>query len=313
MLAQDSNQKVWLREKDHPAISLPRWQQQVDLINDLYQAKNTLIIQTNGDEAQTVCSAPFDSKNLMLGEIFEAKGLIQSINDQTDFGLIKLKPSDIGCTTNAVSLLLAIQLSWPDGRVFGCLLICDPAATHISSTYAAVCESIKALLQGELKQMYMAEQLQRLSVQDEFTYMLNPYGFNLMAPRQLSLSRRFGSHAGLIVLEAMPSRANASAAIGSQFIRTIARVISESMREADICARFDDEQFIILAFIDNEANLATLIARLRKRLEREAPDVTLLSGICFFTPDSQQSLIPMQQQAVADLERNREKILATRR
>ncbi|GIU40837.1 GGDEF domain-containing protein [Shewanella sairae] len=313
MLAQDNNQTVWLREKDHPAINLPRWQQQVDLINDLYQAKNTLIIQTNGEEAQTVCSAPFDSKNLMLDEIFEAKGLIQSMTEKADFGVIHLTPAEIGCATSAAERLLAIQLSWPDGRVFGCLLICDPAAENMTNTHAAVCGSVKALIQGEFKQMYMMEQLQRLSVQDEFTYMLNPYGFNLMAPRQLSLSRRFGSHAGLIVLEAMPSRANASTVIGSQFIRTIARVISESMREADICARFDDKQFIILAFIDSESNLDTLIARLRKRLVRETPEIDLVSGMCFFSPDSQQSLMPMQQEAIADLEKNRAQILARRR
>ncbi|MGS0727920.1 GGDEF domain-containing protein, partial [Shewanella sp. 0m-11] len=60
-----------------------------------------------------------------------------------------------------------------------------------------------------------------------------------------------------------------------------------------------------LAFVDNESNLDSLIARLRKRLSKEAPEINLVTGKCFFTPDTQLTLIPMQEQATADLERNR--------
>ncbi|ABZ75405.1 putative diguanylate cyclase [Shewanella halifaxensis HAW-EB4] len=305
MLAQKINHNIWIREQDHPAISLPRWQQQVDLIDDLYQSKATVIIQSNGNQAQITCSSKQADNIFSGGDMLQREGLIDAICETISYGLVPFEPSKVVGSFACFNILLAIKLNWPDGRLFGCLVICDPAADKVSATSAAVCESVKALIQGELKQMYLMEQLQRMSVQDEFTCMLNPYGFNLMAPRQLSLSRRFGSHAGIIVLEDMPTPVHQQKYTESQRIRIIARVISESMREADISARIQDEQFIILAFVDNESNLDSLIARLRKRLNKEAPEINLVTGKCFFTPDTQLTLIPMQQEAIADLEKNR--------
>lgn len=306
MLAPKINHNSWLREMDHPAINLPRWQQQVDLINDLYQSKNTLIIQSNGKDAQIICSRKQANSRLATGTLLQREELIDAICDNVSYGLTQLDSAKVGDSFTEFDKLLAVRLSWPDGRLFGCLVICDPDSDRIIATSAAVCDSIKALLQGELKQMYLMGQLQRLSVQDEFTCMLNPYGFNLMAPRQLSLSRRFGSHAGLIVLEEQASSQLHQRYSESQRIRIIARIISDSMREADICARVENEQFIILAFIDNESNLDSLIARLRKQVHKEVPEINLLVGKSFFTPDTQLSLAPMQQEALADLERNRD-------
>ncbi|MGS0676416.1 GGDEF domain-containing protein [Shewanella sp. 0m-4] len=305
MLAQKINHNIWIREQDHPAISLPRWQQQVDLINDLYQSEATVILQSNGDRGQITCSSPQQTGNAFAaGDMLQREGLIDAICETVSYGLVPFEPAKLGGSFAVFNTLLAIKLTWPDGRLFGCLVICNPASDKISATSAAVCETVKALIQGELKQMYMMEQLQRMSVQDEFTCMLNPYGFNLMAPRQLSLSRRFGSHAGIIILEDVPSSQHQKYT-ETQRIRIMARVISESMREADISARIQNQQFIILAFVDNESNLDSLIARLRKRLSKEAPEINLVTGKCFFTPDTQLTLIPMQEQATADLERNR--------
>ncbi|WP_299801692.1 GGDEF domain-containing protein [uncultured Shewanella sp.] len=310
MLAQKINHNIWLREQDHPAINLARWQQQVDLISELYQAKSTLIIQSNGNKAQiTCCSKQSDKPNDKLftaGDELQREGVIDATCDTISYGLVHLDPTKVAGSFASFNRLLSIKLTWPDGRLFGCMIICDPAKDKVNATTAVVCETVKALLQGELKQMYLTEQLHRLSVQDDFTCMLNPYGFNLMAPRQLSLSRRFGSHAGLIVLEDSPSPHIHQKYTESQRIRIIARIISDSMREADISARLQDQQFIILAFVDNESNLDSLIARLRKQVHKEAPEINLIVGKSFFTPDTQLSLIPMQQEAIADLEKNRD-------
>ncbi|GIU07176.1 MULTISPECIES: GGDEF domain-containing protein [unclassified Shewanella] len=310
MLAQKINHNIWLRDLDHPAINLARWQQQVDLISELYQSKITIIIQSNGKKSQITCcnkQAGNQADNLFnAGDELQREAVIDATCDTIGFGIVHLDPAKVTGSFASFNKLLAIKLTWPDGRLFGCIIICDPAKDKVNAISATVCEMVKALLQGELKQMYLTEQLHRLSVQDEFTCMLNPYGFSLMAPRQLSLSRRFGSHAGLIVLEDCPSSQVHHKYTQSQRIRIIARIISDSMREADISARIDDGQFIILAFVDNESNIDSLIARLRKQVNREAPEINLIVGKSFFTPDTQLSLIPMQQEAIADLEKNRD-------
>ena len=306
MLAQKINHNIWLREQDHPAVNLARWQQQVDLIGEIYQSEATLIIQSNGNKAQITCCTKQADNFFNAGDELQREGVIDATCDATRFGVIHLDPAKVAGSFATFDRLLSIKLTWPDGRLFGCMIVCDPAKDKLNATSAAVCETVKALLQGELKQMYLMEQLHRLSVQDELTCMLNPYGFNLITPRQLSLSRRFGSHAGLLVIEIQASPEYDYKYTQLQGIRLIARIISDSIREADISARIDDGQFVILAFVDNQSNLDSLIGRLQKQIHKEAPEVNFLIGKSFFTPDTQLTLIPMQQEALADLEKNRD-------
>ncbi|MFT5790499.1 MAG: hypothetical protein ACI8SJ_002628 [Shewanella sp.] len=310
MLAHHLDQNIWLREQDHPAVSMPRWQQQVDLLNDLYHSKTSLIVQFLDQEAQIVCGKRHSDSPLKTGVLLERSPLIKAVSSSSNYGTNSLAPIEIGDQFSNYEQVLSLQLSWPDGRVFGCILICDPDTTHASSASLTVIESVRSLLQGELKQVYLIQQVQRLSFQDETTQMLNPYGFGLMAPRQLSLSRRFGSHAGIIVIEMVDNPLMRTAPLSqSQKARLLARIIAESLREADMSARIDEHKFIILAFVDSESNLETLIARLRKQITKEAGKLSIAVGKSFFTPDAQQSLMPMQRAAEDDLELHRQALL----
>ena len=310
MLAQHIDQNIWLREQDHPAVSMTRWQLQVDLLNDLYRAKTSLIVQFSAEDAQIVCGKAHADSPLKTGLLLENSLLIGPVNSSSCYGTSSLIPNEIGALFSHYEQVLSLQLSWPDGRVFGCILICDPDTAQASSASLTVIESVRSLLQGELKQVYLMQQVRRLSFQDETTQMLNPYGFGLMAPRQLSLSRRFGSHAGIIIIEMIDSPLMRNAPLSvSQKARLLARIIAESLREADMSARIEENKFIILAFVDSEPNLETLITRLRKQITREAGKLSIVVGKSFFTPDAQQSLIPMQQAAEDDLELRRQSLV----
>ena len=311
MLAQNIDHNVWLRDQEQSAVSLPRWQQQVDLLNDLYSAKTCLVMQFSAQDAQIVCSKKYHDMPLKAGTVLSNSPLLTAVNSSSSFGSSELNASELGEAFASFEQVLSIQLTWPDGRVFGCILICDPNTTQATSASLTVIESVRSLLQGELKQVYLMQQVQRLSFQDETTQMLNPYGFGLMAPRQLSLSRRFGSHAGIVLIEMVDNPLMRPVPLStSQKARLLARIIAESLREADMSARVDENRFIILAFVDSESNLETLVTRLRKQIAKEAGKLSIVVGKSFFTPDAQQSLIPMQQAAEDDLELRRQSLVA---
>lgn len=306
MLAQSTHHLLWLREQDHPAISLPRWQQQVELLSNFYQSQACLILQVVNNSVQVVCARQSQNFHLNGGSGFEDAGLLAMIDDYDGYSLTQSSGANFTSELSQFNQLLSRPIFWPDGELFGCILICDPLQTKYRERLTPLVETATSLLQAELKHVFLMQQVKMLSVQDEQTCMLNPYGFSLMAPRQLSLSRRFGSHAGIILIEEMMSESlESSKDDAGQRIRMLARIIHDNLRDADVSARVSHRQFIILCFIDNESNLDALVSRLKKQIAKEDPSLRLVTGQSYFTPDIQISLDPMQAKAKENLNMNK--------
>ncbi|WP_394205177.1 diguanylate cyclase domain-containing protein [Shewanella waksmanii] len=311
MLAQQSHDNLWLREQDHPAINLPRWQQQVDILTEFYQAQSSVIVQKMDDEFQIVCSRQKTNFGLYGGEQFQDQALASLLKSYTGYGLIQCaETKDLSLQWAQFTQVVILPLYWPDGFLFGAIIICQAKQAQYLNKLLPLLETAKALVQGELKQLHLMQQVQMLSVQDEQTCMLNPYGFSLMAPRQLSLSRRFGSHAGIILLEDIVPTSNQDFVQQEQKLRQIARIIHDNLRDADVSARIGEHLFIILAFVDNESNLSALINRLKKQIAKESIKLNIATGQSYFTPDTQQSLEPMQKLAMENLADNKAKLLS---
>lgn len=306
MLAQSNHHRLWLREQDHPAISLPRWQQQMDLLTSFYRSQASLILQLADNSFQVVCTQQSQDYKLSGGTVFFDAGLLKLVESQSGYGQSHVKGDAFTSGLSQFQHVICQLIYWPDGELFGCILICDPDQNRFQEHLAPLIETTKSLIQAELKHLFLMMKVQMLSVQDEQTCMLNQYGFNLMAPRQLSLSRRFGSHAGIILVEALVDESTeVPTESDEQRVRILARIIHSSLREADVSARISHNQFIILCFIDNESNLDSLVLRLKKQFAKEGQNLNLVTGQSFFTPDTQISLDPMQQQAIKSLKLNR--------
>ncbi|QYJ94522.1 GGDEF domain-containing protein [Shewanella spartinae] len=305
MLLECADTSLWLREADHPAITLPRWQQQVDLLNEFYQAQASLVLQFIDGEYQVVCSRQHTDLNLYAGTQFHDASLTQALKSHTAYGLLDLtKSQDPKSHLARFNSLLALPLYWSDGQPFGVMLICDSQRSKHFQRLLPLMENAKALIQAELKHLFLMQQIQMMSVQDDLTCMLNPYGFNLMAPRQLSLSRRFGSHAGIVLLQDMTSYKGVMEQ--SQGLRQLARVIHHNMRDADVSARIEDGLFAILAFVDSQANLESLTKRLLKQIAKEEIKAEIAIGVSFFTPTTHLAIEPMVEAARQNLHANRE-------
>ncbi|EDQ00951.1 GGDEF domain-containing protein [Shewanella benthica] len=305
MLAQSNYHQLWLREQDHPAISLPRWQQQMDLLTSFYHSQASLILQLADNSFQVVCAQQSQDYKLNGGTTFFDAGLLKLVESQSGYGQFHVKGNEFNSALSQFQQVICQLIYWPDGELFSCILICDPEQNRFQEHLAPLIETTKSLIQAELKHLFLMIKVQMLSVQDEQTCMLNQYGFNLMAPRQLSLSRRFGSHAGIILVEALfDELTEGQTESNAQRLRIIARIIHNSLREADVSARISHNQFIILCFIDNESNLDSLVLRLKKQFAKEGQNLNLAIGQSYFTPDIQISLVPMQQQAIKSLKLN---------
>ncbi|QYK00821.1 diguanylate cyclase domain-containing protein [Shewanella psychrotolerans] len=304
MLLQCTDQTLWLRERDHPAITLPRWQQQVDLLNEFYQADACMVLQYIEGDFQVVCSRQTTNLALYAGTQFKDPQLSSALLAHSGYGVLALtQTQDPHSKLSQFEKICALPIYWADGQVFGIIIVCNSKQAKHFNRLLPMLENSKALLQAELKQLFLMQQIQMMSVQDELTCMLNPYGFNLMAPRQLSLSRRFGSHAGIVLIEDISDYTDKAAQ--SQGLRKLARVIHHHMRDADVSARIEDRLFAILAFVDNQVNLDSLTSRLKKQIAKEEINAQMAIGCSFFTPNSHLAIEPMLEAARQNLITNK--------
>lgn len=283
----------WLLEHPHPAIDEPRWHQLTQLLCQLFKASASALVQYHFGDARLISVK--QNKNVGL-----TQGAIEPI-DHLKQRLSNTSLPDEGIWRHG---LIELPLHWPGGGIFGAvLLVCDKLPPNLDS-----CQTLAApiidYLQSELKVYRQARQMEQLSLQDEATQMLNSHGFNLMAPRQLNLSRRLGSHAGLVLMENGTEYQGHEA---EEKLRSLAQVVFDNLREADLAARIGN-QIVLLAFVDSEANLDSLVTRLRKQFARKLEPQRVLTGHSFFTPDSHLELGPMMAQANDELQTTRARL-----
>lgn len=284
---------TWLFDSPNTAIDESRWQHLTQLLCQLFKASACAIVQYQAGDAKILTLKQHKNLGLTLGAIEPIDNLKQRLSNT--------ELPDEGIWHHG---LIEFSLSWPGGSPFGAvLLVCDKLPPNIDSG-RTLAEPMLSLLESELNVLRQMSRLEHMSLQDESTQMLNDNGFNLMAPRQLNLSRRLGSHAGLVVME---NGTQYEAEESQEKLRALAQVVFENLREADVAARIG-EQIVLLAFVDSEANLDSLVTRLHKQFGRKLEDQRVMTGHKFFTPDSHLELAPMLAEARDELEKVRSRL-----
>lgn len=283
----------WLLDSPHTAIDESRWQHLTQLLCQLFKASACAIVQYQFGDAKILTLKQPKNVGLTLGAVESIDNLKQR--------LANTELPEEGIWQQG---LIEFPLNWPGGSPFGAvLLVCDKLPPNIDSG-RTLAEPMLSLIESELTLFRQASRLERMSLQDESTQMLNDNGFNLMAPRQLNLSRRLGSHAGLVVME---NGTQYDAEESQEKLRALAQVVFENLREADVAARIG-EQIVLLAFVDSEANLDSLVTRLHKQFSRKLEDQRVMTGHKFFTPDSHLELAPMLAEARDELDKTRSRL-----
>lgn len=300
----DTNQS--LLESDNTQLNLIRWMHQCELMKRYYQAKVVFVIQQTHQGFEIIVSSVCQSDQFSAGIQFpKEQRLFQHLSKAAPDGLCITLKHDTNVELPELFIggknLLTRPLLWPDGKRFGCICVLD-SQLETDDINLFMLEPFQVLLQQELALYCQTQRIESLSMRDRETGMLNKYGFIMMAPRQLSLGRRFGAHAGLLAFKLCPTPGQPI--IEDKHNRLLGHVIQDEIRTADIASHYKDSQFIVLVFVDSEIHLHHIIKRVARSVNKRHPSLKVDASCQYFTPDSNIKLAPMIEQTLAELANN---------
>ncbi|MCF1428502.1 MAG: GGDEF domain-containing protein [Shewanella sp.] len=282
-----------LLEYDSPQVNLVHWMHQCELLKRFYQAQEVIVIQHTARGDEVIVSASSDSQEFVAGTLLDdscsiLKKLIQSPIEGVHIDLSVAQIHDPSNPFHHYKNLLARPVLWPDSSLFGYLCVLGQDLDTQGDLAAHMMEPFQLLLQQELSLLCQHHQIESMSMRDLKSGMLNDLGFMMMAPRQLSLGRRFNAWAGVFVFELA-----LTPELEERHHNLLGSILQNTVRTSDLAAHLTDTEFVILAFLDSEADMDTLVKRVRNKLYQLDETLELNVGYCFFSPDSTVRLANM--------------------
>jgi len=312
MLPENVDTSVSLLESDNTQLNLVRWMHQCELMKRYYQADVVFVIQETGSGFEVIVSSISHNRLLTTGTLFEPddqifQRLVHSQPEGLNVDLTNQKKLILPDVFANADNILTRPILWPDGTHFGCICVLN-ARISSNETNSFMLEPFQILLQQELTLYCQTQRIESLSMRDRETGMLNQYGFIMMAPRQLSLGRRFGASAGIIFFELSPTPPLEH--IEDKHNRLLGSIIQDTIRTADIAAHYSETQFVVLVFVDSERDLIHIGKRVEKLLFQQNDKLKVDSSCNYFTPDSSVKLAPMLEESKKGLKSELNKLEA---
>ncbi len=303
MLPENVDTSVSLLESDNTQLNLVRWMHQCELMKRYYQADVVFVIQKTSSGFEVIVSSISQNRLLTTGTIFEPddqifQRLVHSLPEGLNIDLTNQKKLILPDVFTNADNMLTRPILWPDGTHFGCICVLN-ARISSNEINSFMLEPFQILLQQELTLYCQTQRIESLSMRDRETGMLNRYGFIMMAPRQLSLGRRFGASAGIIFFELYPRPPLKQ--IEDKHHRLLGSIIQDTIRTADIAAHYSETQFVVLVFVDSERDLIHIGTRVEKLLFQQNEKLMVDSSCNYFTPDSSVKLAPMLEKSQSGL------------
>ena len=167
-------------------------------------------------------------------------------------------------------------------------------------------EFVSSQLAQTIDRRRMEEEIHNLSFTDELTGLFNRRGFILMAEQELKLAQRlkrselllFGDLDNLKIINDRWGHAQ-----GDQVIKEIGVILKETLREADIIARFGGDEFVALAADACLQNADVLRNRIHIGLEKRNKEgsqpcqFSISLGIAQYDPEAPITLMELIAQA----------------
>lgn len=318
MLPENIDTTISLLESDNTQLNLVRWMHQCELMHRYYQSDVVFVIQKTGQGFEIIVSSISQARCFTTGTLFEKETpifqrLVHTPPEGLNIDLTSQKSQDLPKDFNEANNMLTRPILWPDGTHFGCICVLN-SKTSRSEANAFMLEPFQVLLQQELSLYCQTQRIESLSMRDKDTGMLNEYGFIMMAPRQLSLGRRFGAHAGIILIELLPDPTTQN--IEEHHNRLLGKIIQDTIRTADIAAHYDETQFAVLVFVDSERDLLHISRRIEKLLNQQNESLEIDFSSSYFSPESSMKLNPMLEKTKKGLRseqtKQNDRLLATK-
>jgi diguanylate cyclase (GGDEF)-like protein len=133
------------------------------------------------------------------------------------------------------------------------------------------------LFNETLYDLYVSNRtLLRDAMHDNLTGLYNRRGFFAEAETMLSLAERKKLEVGVIIIDIDDFKkinATLGREAGDKALKEGAAMIKSVLRTSCICARYGEDEFIVLADIDDKESLELICERLRKKIERESQEM----------------------------------------
>ncbi len=308
MLPDTVDPRASLLENEHPQINLVRWMHQCELMKRYYKAEIVFVIQHTESGYEIIVSSINNGSKFSAGVSFSKdillfSRLLASPPEGLSINLSSGGNNPLPQDFHGIANLLSRPVLWPDGTPFGCLCVINAQNEDNQQITPFMLEPFQILLQQDLTLLCQSHRIESLSMRERTTGMLNRYGFIMMAPRQLNLGRRFGAHAGILFFELTPKPTQQ---LEEKHHKLLGTIVQDTIRTADIAARYDETQFVVLVFLDSENDLKHILKRVEKQLDKQNDQLKLDASYSFFSPDSSAKLAPMLEQARSQLASSQE-------
>ena len=189
---------------------------------------------------------------------------------------------------------------WTQGPQSGEALGLGPTAVlPLLATLLAVvggCAALLAMSENQLLASYRVQQerLEKLALLDVLTGLPNRRALFEELQRRTSVARRSGRPLSLVLLDADRFKAindGVGHAGGDDALRAMADRLSAGLRDADTCARFGGEEFVVLLPDTDHAEALTVVERLRRAVSElrplgpDGPPLTASFGVACWRPE----------------------------
>ncbi|MEW6991512.1 GGDEF domain-containing protein [Colwelliaceae bacterium 6441] len=153
---------------------------------------------------------------------------------------------------------------------------------------------------------FTQQKLQKLAVTDPLTGAYNRNKMNQIVSGELNRASRYKHTFGLLMIDIDHFKnVNDSFGhdIGDKVLKTVASLLSSTIRDNDILIRWGGEEFIVIALEFKESNLETFCEKLRKVIEQETfatvGSITISIGATLFKEhDTQDTMLKRADKAL---------------
>ena len=300
----------WLLEADELPISLVKWQQNVNLLAQLFQVPSVCVLQTIGQGSQVVAANQQSDNPYQVGDFIprEAELFGHVIAELKRDLYVPDASADIRWVNHqevaqeGFLSYLGVPLCWPNGLMFGSLCILDHSPTDYRPHYFELLKTFRALIEADLNLMVQDQVLNQLTLTDGLTGIYNRQGFKTLAEHKLSVAKRYGHTFGLIYFD-LDNLHSINDQLGSQTgdnaLQAMANALRSELRESDIAARIGSDEFAALVFIRQPEDMENLAIRIQRKLnlikeQRDSmPPLTTSVGAKCYQADTSTSVDKM--------------------
>ncbi|MCL1145480.1 diguanylate cyclase [Shewanella sp. 10N.261.52.F9] len=284
----------FLLDNPNDLISVDKWQKTVNLLAKIFNAPAGFLVQYTTAGFQVTLASQQVSNPYPAGVIIEPEVNIfcRKIVDTGKPLYVGNAPLDPCWDTNpevhndGFRSYLGVPVFWPCGTPFGTFCVMDYQATNYEATYLELITQLKDLLESDLALLGSYVQLQQLAITDPLCEVYNRRGFDVLAQQRIEFATRTSSLLGMLYLDVDQFKHindQYGHGIGDAVLKTVAKVLTDHTREADVIGRLGGDEFVALIAIEDEQALLLVKQELSAAfsVQREAlslPDFSVSIG-----------------------------------